>query len=218
MKAVLFDVMGTTVREADPDAITRCVTSAFATHGIIVTPQQVGAYRGKEKREMIEALLEKNQRPKGEAALVYRSFQRNFINTMSLFTAMDGAVDVFSQLRSRGIKVGLGTGLPRDLLDPLLAALQWPAAWFDFVGCPGAGVRGRPAPDMIFRMMKALAIVNPLEVLKVGDTVADVEEGKNAGVLTAALLSGTQPEAVLRAAKPDFVFGSLSEVTRIPGE
>ena len=215
MKAVLFDVIGTTVREADPDAITRCVTSAFLTHGIIVTPQQVGAYRGKEKREMMEALLEKNQRPKGEAALVYQSYQRNFIDAMHLFTAMDGAVDVFSQLRSRGIKLGLGTGLSRDLLDPLLAALQWPSAWFDFIGCPGPGVRGRPAPDMILKMMKALAIVNPIEVLKVGDTVADIEEGKNAGVLTAALISGTQPEAVMRATKPDFVFTSLGEVMRI---
>lgn len=53
------------------------------------------------------------------------------------------------------------------------------------------------------------------ELLKVGDTVSDVEEGKNAGVVTAALLAGTQDEAALRGAYPDFVLMSLSEITTI---
>jgi phosphonatase-like hydrolase len=212
VKVVLFDVIGTTVRETDPALVARCVASAFAAHGIAVTPSQIEAHRGKEKREMIETLLKTNHRPTNEAASVYQSFQHEFADALHLFAPMAGATDLFMHLRNRGIKVGLGTGLPQELLLPLLTALRWQPASFDFIGCPAPGIRGRPAPDMIFSMMKKLVVNEPSHVLKVGDTVADIEEGKNAGVRTGALLSGTQPPALLQAATPDYLFASLDDV------
>ncbi len=44
--------------------------------------------------------------------------------------------------------------------------------------------RGRPAPWMVFRLMETLGICPLAAVVKVGDTVADVEDGLNAGVWT----------------------------------
>ena len=41
---------------------------------------------------------------------------------------------------------------------------------------------GRPAPWMIFRNMEALGVYPPSSVIKVGDTLPDIEEGRNAGV------------------------------------
>src|SRR5262249_11687511 len=43
---------------------------------------------------------------------------------------------------------------------------------------------GRPWPWMIFRIMEATGICPPAAVVKVGDTVPDIEEGRNAGVWT----------------------------------
>src|SRR5262249_54187022 len=40
---------------------------------------------------------------------------------------------------------------------------------------------GRPAPWMVFRIMEALDVYPPATVVKVGDTVPDIEEGRNAG-------------------------------------
>ncbi len=68
---------------------------------------------------------------------------------------------------------------------------------------------------MIQEMMRLLNITDGKMVLKVGDTVSDIEEGKNAGVNTAVILSGTQPEEQLRAARPDFVIDRLSEIKLI---
>ncbi len=40
---------------------------------------------------------------------------------------------------------------------------------------------GRPAPWMIFRTMEALGVFPPAVVVKVGDTVPDIAEGRAAG-------------------------------------
>jgi phosphonoacetaldehyde hydrolase len=40
---------------------------------------------------------------------------------------------------------------------------------------------GRPAPWMIFRLMELTGVYPAVAVIKIGDTVPDVEEGRNAG-------------------------------------
>jgi phosphoglycolate phosphatase-like HAD superfamily hydrolase len=49
-------------------------------------------------------------------------------------------------------------------------------------------------------------------VLKVGDTRLDIEEGRNAGVATAAVLTGTQTRAYLEEARPDYVLSSVADL------
>src|SRR5580700_1298363 len=39
----------------------------------------------------------------------------------------------------------------------------------------------RPAPWMIFRLMEETGIYPPAAVVKIGDTIPDIEEGRNAG-------------------------------------
>ena len=44
---------------------------------------------------------------------------------------------------------------------------------------------------MIFRNMQLLGIEDVRQVIKVGDTAADMKEGKNAGVFTIGVLEGS---------------------------
>ena len=53
------------------------------------------------------------------------------------------------------------------------------------------GQKGRPYPYMIFRNMEALGIKKVNRVLKVGDTVSDIKEGRNAGVWSAGIVVGS---------------------------
>ena len=88
---------------------------------------------------------------------------------------------------------------------------------FDYIGISSEIGKSRPHPDMIFDLMHKLTIVNPAEVLKVGDTVADIQEGKNAKITTAAILAGTQTKGELVKEKPDFIINNLSEIQNIIG-
>jgi len=56
------------------------------------------------------------------------------------------------------------------------------------------GDRGRPAPFMIFYAMSQLDVQSVHEVIKIGDTPADMLEGRNAGCRgVVGVLSGPRP-------------------------
>jgi len=65
---------------------------------------------------------------------------------------------------------------------------------------------------MIHEAMQRLGVVDARQVVKIGDTVVDIHEGKNAGVWTIAVLTGSQTEDQLRAAKPDYILPSIREL------
>jgi phosphonatase-like hydrolase len=215
IRVVLFDVIGTTVRETYPDAINDCFEQAFADNQVSVSYDYLKSSRGKDKKEVIDFVVKSLRLAPEVGVRIYHDFKKNLENSFNNFSANGDAEEIFRYLKEKGIKVALGTGLPRPLLEGILKHLNWSGAQFDYLGIANEVGAGRPSPLMIQEMMRSLSISDPKHVLKVGDTVSDIEEGKNAGVHTAAILSGTQAEENLRAAKPDFVIQSLSEIRQI---
>ena len=63
--------------------------------------------------------------------------------------------------------------------------------------------------------MGKLDIQNAGEVLKVRDTVADIQEGKNAKAITAVILSSTQPKEILLQENLDIVLTSLLGIKKV---
>jgi HAD superfamily hydrolase (TIGR01549 family) len=118
-------------------------------------------------------------------------------------------------LREKNIKICLGSGLERDVFNKICCHLKWEISYFDYIGISGETGRSRPHPDMIFYMMNKLQITDPGCILKVSDTVADIHKGKNAKVLTAVILSGTQVTKELLLEEPDFGLTSLAGIKEI---
>ena len=65
---------------------------------------------------------------------------------------------------------------------------------------------------MVYAAMEATGVKDPRSVVKVGDTVVDVEEGRAAGCLTVSVLSGTQGREALERANPDLLLPSVTEL------
>jgi len=215
IKAILFDFIGTTVKEADPDVFTRCFMKAFADNAIPITPAAFAKERGKDKKTMIGNILADLQLPLSNLEAIYDSFKNNISENVGLFCENDGLAEILYWLHEKKIKTGIGSGLERDVFDRICQHLQWDHSRFDYTGLGPETGRCRPYPDMIFDFMKKMNITDPGEILKVGDTVADMEEGKNAGVKTAVILSGTQAKQILLDANPDFVLTSLADLRSI---
>jgi phosphonoacetaldehyde hydrolase len=51
--------------------------------------------------------------------------------------------------------------------------------------------RGRPYPYMIYANIIRLDMGLPEQVVKIGDTISDIQEGRNAGVWTIGVLKGS---------------------------
>ena len=217
MKAILFDFIGTTVKEKDSGVITTCFEQAFRDNAVNIETEFLKKQRGKEKKLVIKEALLHLQLPLSLAKSIYSAFETNIENKIDNFSENDGAVDLFAFLLNKKIKIGLGTGLSRKSFEKICNHLRWSNNLFDYTGIANEIGKSRPYPDMIFDMMAKLGIADTKEILKVGDTIADIQEGKNANVRTAVILSGTQGRNELLKQQPDFVIQSLAEIKKIIG-
>ncbi|HPC96356.1 MAG TPA: HAD family hydrolase [Sedimentisphaerales bacterium] len=95
--------------------------------------------------------------------------------------------EAVEELRQRRIPVAVNAGYNREMLEIVLARAAEGGFVPDAAACAADVPKGRPALWMVFRLMETLNAYPPAAVVKVGDTVADVEEGLNAGVRTVGI-------------------------------
>lgn len=69
----------------------------------------------------------------------------------------------------------------------------------------------KPSPEALIRCAKHLSLQTS-ECAIVGDSIADVRTGKNAGAKTVAVLSGIFTREELVMEKPDLILGSINEL------
>jgi HAD superfamily hydrolase (TIGR01549 family) len=212
--AVFFDFIGTTVIEKNSDVVLTCFQNAFADAGVQADKLVLQEHRGKDKSEMIIEVLKSSKKELKHTNTILGSFKKHFENSIDQFSENDGLDETINYLRSKKVKVGIGSGLPKDVLQILLEHFHWERFGFDYISTAQEIGKGRPSPEMIIDMLVKLHL-NNFQFLKVGDTVADIQEGKNAEVLTAALLSGTQTEEMLRKEKPDYVLRKLVDIKNL---
>lgn len=214
VKAVLFDLIGTTVKEKDSLFINKSFAKAFNINGIHVIPEMVKPHRGKDKNDIITNILNELNEPLDISGKILDDYNKIVENSLDNFTENDGLCEILEYLKERKIITGLGTGLTADIFRKIMQHLNWEPGLFDYTAASEEIGRGRPEPDMILDMMKKFRLNNS-ELLKVGDTITDIREGKNAGVLTAAILSGTQSQEELVSQEPDYVINSLFQLKDI---
>ena len=138
--------------------------------------------------------LERYNRPWDENDVLdmYHSFERHLFATLPQFTdPIPGVIDTLRHLRRQGIRVGSTTGYTSAMMDIVRPAAADKGYTVDNLVTPDGLRAGRPAPYMIFRNMHDLDIRSVRQVVKVGDTLADIREGLNAGVFSVGIITGS---------------------------
>lgn len=213
---VVFDMIGTTVQTSPriPDAFTH----AFATAGIALGASEIDSIRGKSKIAAIRGLLgEHGETGRGAADEIYAHFKAFLLDCYrhDPAVAIPGAEQTFQWCRSAGIGIALTTGFDRELAAILVANLGWEKL-VDAVVCNDDVAAGRPAPDLILTAMQRLQHGDAGRVASVGDTVADLEAGANAGVgFNIGVLSGAHTETQLSAVPHTVLIRSVAELPGI---
>jgi phosphonoacetaldehyde hydrolase len=219
LRGVIFDWAGTVV-DFGSLAPTRIFVEAFATFDIVLTPAQASAPTGLSKREHIEALLAEpaiatqwRQRfsryaTQTDVDAIYTRYTPMQIEKIGEYSApIPGAVETLASLRRRGVKLGSCSGYPRRVMDVLIPLARESGIEFDYVVAgDDLSARGRPGPYMALSNVIALRLGDVRACVKVDDTVAGVEEGRNAGMWSVGVaLSGASAGWSLqeyRAASP----------------
>jgi phosphoglycolate phosphatase len=120
-----------------------------------------------------------------------------------------GARDALTRLGRLGLNVGIATNKPDDLTQAIVDALGIRSALRAVVGSvPGLALK--PAPDMLLRTCEALGVA-PLEAVMVGDSRADLEAARAAGMRCILFTHGYSAEPV-ETLGADVVLDSFAEL------
>lgn len=218
IKLAVFDMAGTTVNE--DNVVYKTVRKALARSGVEVTLDTVLEFgAGKEKFKAISDILEETQTNGVDAKAVFEDFKVMLKEAYAHLevTSYDGVEELFGVLKAHGVKVVLNTGYDRKTAQSLLDKLGW------VVGLQIDGLitaddveQGRPSSEMIDKAMEMFRITDSAQVLKAGDSVIDIEEGKNANCgITVGVLTGAQSREQLETADPTMILDSLSELAKV---
>jgi len=220
IQLVVFDIAGTTV--VDKGNINEAFRGAFLNAGYAVAAEDVDKVMGYRKTDAIKSILEKyKHQSQNDNADVIEIIHTDFTKNMVRFYEEDTelkpmpfAESVFEQLQNKGIKIALNTGFTTVIMDVILNRLGWNnSLLINAVISSDQVPEGRPHSFMIKKIMQQLKIDDPFDVAKVGDTKADIEEGRNAGCgLVVAVTTGAYSREQLREYNPDYIIDSLQQL------
>jgi phosphonoacetaldehyde hydrolase len=129
---------------------------------------------------------------------------------------IEGVIDTVERLRSMGIRIGSCTGYVREMMDVLVPAARRRGYEPDAVVCSSDVPAGRPFPWMCYINAIQLGTYPMEAMVKIGDTIADIEEGLNAGMWTVGItrtgneLGLTSPE--VNALDPEDLNARLNRI------
>ncbi len=200
LKAVIFDWAGTTI-DYGCFAPVAVFIEVFARRHVTVTIPQARLPMGLQKKDHIRAIAAQTEiaaawlsaqgRLCSEADLeaMYQDSVDIQMESVSQHAALiPGALKTIAHCRARGLKIGSSTGYSRAVMDIVLPLAARQGYLPDAILCPDDAPAGRPAPWMMYHNAMQLGVYPMSSVVKVGDTVPDIEEGLNAGAWTVAVI------------------------------
>jgi phosphonoacetaldehyde hydrolase len=204
ISAVVLDWAGTTV-DFGCFAPVDAFAVAFDAFGITPTIEETRAPMGLPKRAHIEKMLgggrlsvlwsEVHGAPYTQADIdnIYAEFEPALFRVLSAHAEpLPGVSETLREIRERGVSIGSTTGYTRAMMDMIAPLAAGKGFAPDCIVCPDDtdGI-GRPFPYMLWRNLEKLKTLSVSEVLKIGDTAADISVGKNAGCLSVGVIKGS---------------------------
>lgn len=193
VQAVIFDWAGTTVDHGckGPAAV---FGRAFEKFDIYPTQEEIRLPMGNEKREHVRLMLSMprlweewiakyGKAPDDEDVnKIFSQVRELMAPTLADFSRpVPDCVPVMEKLREKKIKIGSCTGYSAEMMTELLPLAKKAGFDPDCLVTSDQVPAGRPWPWMCWQNCMRLGVFPVYSVIKVGDTIADIKEGQNAG-------------------------------------
>jgi len=102
-----------------------------------------------------------------------------------------GMLELQNELRRRNIKIGSTTGYNKEIMDVVSVKAAEQGYKPDYVVCSSDVTAGRPSPWMALKNASELNVYPLSNIVKVGDTVADIKEGVNAYMWSVGVIASS---------------------------
>lgn len=217
---IVYDMAGTTVQEGG--IVYKTLQNAMRQDGLTVSDEDMHPWHGAKKEAVIAHFARQAGTPEAELEervvrvgdWFVNAIDDAYFNEAAAIDHIDiGLLGYFRQLKQAGIKIGFDTGYPPNIQEGLIKKLNFDKIADAYVSSYQVA-DGRPFPYMIYNIMEKTNVMNVKRVCKVGDSVRDIEEGRNAGCgLVVGVLSGADTYEELMGAGAHVV---CERVTDLP--
>lgn len=207
IKTIVFDIDGTLLDTTE--FIYQSFEHTLKTHDLpSLTRDEIHSHMGHALPDMYVSIAPSHS---NHADLVetHRSFQEQ---NLHLSTPFLHTLETLMALKEKGIKLSAVTNRSKRTSVSTLknAGLDH---LFEMVVSAEDVTVAKPHPEGLLRVLKHMQ-VKPDEALMVGDTLADVEAGRAAGVKTVGTTQGLGKDAIIDH-KPDYIIRDISEVLNL---
>lgn len=203
VEAVIFDWAGTVV-DYGCMAPVQAMKTAFAQKKLNITLDEIRQPMGMSKYEHIKSILGMERviqlfsqiyGRKYEAAdinLIFASFEESIFSLLPQNShVIPDVLSVQTYLRNKQIKIGSTTGYTRKMINIVMHCAKAQGYHPDVIVAADEVLHGRPHPYMLQQNIAKLCISDVRRVVKVGDTIADIEEGLCAGCWSVGVIKGS---------------------------
>jgi len=200
LRFVSLDVSGT-VADGGCKAPVALFQQAFSAARVPITVAEARKHMGLAKRDHVRSMFAQpalQQRWLGthgklpseqDEEVIYSSlaaFQTPVLRKYS--TPIRGARETFEWCRNQRLLITGTTGYTHSMMAAIAPQLAQAGLRFDALSVSDGVVCGRPSPLMIEANMAKLGLFERRAGVKVGDTAADMDEGRNAGLWTVGVI------------------------------
>ncbi|NSN06871.1 phosphonoacetaldehyde hydrolase [Enterococcus faecalis] len=208
-KTVILDWAGTTV-DFGCMAPVEAFKKAFKNKKIELTDEEIRKPMGMLKLDHIKQLLTLDNVKKQwfqiygkysdetDADNIYHDFEKYLFEDLGKNSSLKpDTKQAIKRIKQIGYNIGSTTGYTKEMMKIVIETAKAAGYHPDYVVTPDdVHSFGRPYPYMIFENMRFFGNSSIKEVIKVGDTLSDIKEGKNAGVLSVAITEGSSEMGV----------------------
>ena len=211
IKACIFDLDGTLTDTVQ--TLAYFVNTEAAKHGLPPAPTENFKYfAGNGARMLIRRVLAyhgiKNAALEDTILQNYNAaYDADFLYRCTLY---NGVAEMIKELHNRGIQLAVLSNKPQPTTQKIIKAF-FNAGTFSAVFGQREGVPLKPDPTGVFEILN-LFHRQKQECFYIGDTVVDINTGKNAGLTTVGVLWGFRDRAELESAGATHIIAKPSEL------
>jgi len=214
IRLIVCDMAGTTVNEGG--IVYKTLVQTIKRYGLEIGDNEIKYWYGVNKTEVLKYFLNRSGEDDTKLPEMLTDFKtnlkKNYFEDKTIALIHPKLPELFKTLRKRGIKIALNSGFSVDIQEALIENLGMRSFIDGYISSESVP-QGRPEPYMIQELMKRFNIDDPNQVIKLGDSVNDILEGKNAGCFKSiGVLSGAERKQNLLDAGADMILNSVMDL------
>ncbi|MEE9431219.1 MAG: phosphonoacetaldehyde hydrolase [Melioribacteraceae bacterium] len=203
IQAVIFDWAGTTI-DYGCMAPKNVFIEIFRRMGVAITDAEAREPMGQNKIDHIREILTMPQVTKrwvehhrtmwaeDNVEKMYNDFIPLQVEVVANYAELiPGILELQNELRNRGIMIGSTTGYNQEIMDVVAIKAAEQGYRPDYIVCSSDVTAGRPSPWMALKNASEFNVYPLSNIIKVGDTVADIKEGVNACMWSVGVIASS---------------------------